>query len=109
MVQLSTPFFALAILVTSCLGSPIAIRDVATVEADLAKVQTQIQTLDKDINAFPDSGGSLVQALVRSHASCSSFYALIRYSFAQGIHTDATNLETSLNQATTDTKVRAIL
>ena len=66
MVQLSSSFFTLAVFVTSCLAGPLVGRDAATVEADLVKVQGQIQTLDNDINAFPDSGGSIVQALVRA-------------------------------------------
>ncbi|KAF9259729.1 hypothetical protein L218DRAFT_812563, partial [Marasmius fiardii PR-910] len=57
-------------------------RTVAQVEADIATISSQINTLDTDINSFPNSGGSLIQALA--------------------IHTAATNLVSSINKGTTD-------
>ncbi|KAJ7027979.1 hydrophobic surface binding protein [Mycena alexandri] len=65
------------------LASPVK-RTVAQVEADIASISSQVTTLDNAINAFPATGGSLTAALA--------------------IHTDATNLETTLNKGTTDVK-----
>ncbi|KAJ7151222.1 hydrophobic surface binding protein [Mycena filopes] len=59
-------------------------RTVAQVEADIASISTQVTTLDNDIKAFPNTGGSLAAALA--------------------IHSAATSLETSINQGTTDVK-----
>ncbi|KAJ7152048.1 hydrophobic surface binding protein [Mycena filopes] len=64
-------------------------RDVAKVEADIATITTQVTTLDNAIEAFPLTGGSLVNAL--------------------GIHTDATSLITTLNGATTDATANGAL
>jgi hypothetical protein len=52
------------------LASAVAIALCATVDdvlADLANVQTQVTALDNAVNAFPDTGGSLNDALVCSH------------------------------------------
>ncbi|KAJ7362334.1 hydrophobic surface binding protein [Mycena albidolilacea] len=57
-------------------------RDAATVEADIAKISTQVTTLDNAIEAYPLTGGTLLNALT--------------------IHTDATTLITTLNGAVTD-------
>ncbi|KAJ7209810.1 hydrophobic surface binding protein A-domain-containing protein, partial [Mycena haematopus] len=57
-------------------------RDPATVEADIVTISSQVTTLDNAIEAFPLTGGSLLNAL--------------------GIHTDATNLVTTLNNAIVD-------
>ncbi|KAI0321396.1 hydrophobic surface binding protein [Amylostereum chailletii] len=58
-------------------------RDATTVESDIASISSQVSTLDAAITAFPSTGGSLVNALA--------------------IHTDATNLDTTVKSATTDT------
>ncbi|KAJ7051307.1 hydrophobic surface binding protein [Mycena amicta] len=60
----------------------VAKRDAATVEADIATITTKVTTLDNAIEAFPLTGGSLVNALA--------------------IHSDATSLITTLNTATSD-------
>ncbi|KAJ6608285.1 hydrophobic surface binding protein A-domain-containing protein [Mycena sp. CBHHK59/15] len=80
MVQLSHFFVALSLLSVG-FSSP-AKRTVAQVESDIASISTQVTTLDNAIKAFPATGGTLLQALT--------------------IHTDATSLDTTLNQATTD-------
>ncbi|KAJ7917166.1 hydrophobic surface binding protein [Mycena leptocephala] len=73
----------LAVLSVAAVGLALSVkRDAATVEADISKISTQVTTLDNAIEAFPLTGGSLVNALA--------------------IHTDATNLITTLNGAVTD-------
>ncbi|KAK7445737.1 hypothetical protein VKT23_014732 [Stygiomarasmius scandens] len=74
-------FAILASVAALALASPFK-RTVAQVETDLRNIATQVTTLDNNINAFPNSGGSLTQALA--------------------IHTAAQNLLTSVNSATTD-------
>ncbi|KAK7061392.1 hydrophobic surface binding protein [Favolaschia claudopus] len=72
-----------AILSVAAVGLALTVkRDAATVEADVAKISAQVTTLDNAIVAFPQTGGSLVNALA--------------------IHTDATNLITTLNGAVVD-------
>jgi len=73
---------AFALLATTALAA-ITKRTVAAIEADLNTITTDVKKLDTDINAFPDTGGSLLAALA--------------------IHTDATTLESDLNKATNDT------
>ncbi|KAF8960436.1 hydrophobic surface binding protein [Flammula alnicola] len=55
---------------------------VADIETDIASIASQTTTLDNAINAFPATGGSLVNALA--------------------IHTDAVNLGTAIDKGTTD-------
>ncbi|KAF9491733.1 hydrophobic surface binding protein [Pleurotus eryngii] len=75
-------FFALAaFLVGSAVSSPTK-RTVAQVESDIASISTQVTTLDNAITAFPNSGGSLANALA--------------------IHTDATNLISTIGTTTSD-------
>jgi len=57
-MQLKSLIF-LASNIAFCWGA-----DVPGVEGDLANILSQINTLDSSIVAFPDSGGSLVNALV---------------------------------------------
>lgn len=52
---------------------------------DLTTVKSTLVTLDNDITAFPDSGGSLEQAL--------------------GIHTDATAVKDAIDNTTPDAVV----
>ncbi|KAF5366724.1 hypothetical protein D9758_006438 [Tetrapyrgos nigripes] len=80
-------FLALAALALVA-ASPVEKRTVAQVEADLRNIATQVTTLDNSINAFPNTGGSLVQALA--------------------IHTSSTNLVPVVNSATTDVQVHFI-
>jgi hypothetical protein len=55
----------LAVLSVAAVGLALSVkRDAATVEADIAKISTQVTTLDNAIEAFPLTGGSLVNALV---------------------------------------------
>jgi hypothetical protein len=49
----------IASVITIALGS--TVQDVLN---DLANLQASVTTLDNDINAFPDTGGDLLQALV---------------------------------------------
>ncbi len=62
MVQLSS-FFAALTVVTAVCSAPTK-RTVAQVEADIATISTQVTALDNAITAFPDTGGSLINALV---------------------------------------------
>ncbi|PPR05308.1 hypothetical protein CVT26_011567 [Gymnopilus dilepis] len=55
---------------------------VADVEADLQNIATQTTTLDNAINAFPNTGGSLLNALA--------------------IHNDAVNLGSAIDKGTSD-------
>ncbi|KAJ6576064.1 hydrophobic surface binding protein [Mycena vulgaris] len=87
MVQI-TRFLSLSVCVAVGLALTVK-RDVALVKADIAKITTQVTTLDNAIEAFPLTGGSLVNALA--------------------IHTDATSLITTLNTATTDTTANGAL
>ncbi|KAF8489926.1 hydrophobic surface binding protein [Gautieria morchelliformis] len=77
-------FSALVVLIYSLAASasPFNKRTVAQVEADIATINSQVTTLDSAINSFPDSGGSLTQALA--------------------IHTDSVNLVSAIAQGTTD-------
>ncbi|KIY67633.1 hydrophobic surface binding protein [Cylindrobasidium torrendii FP15055 ss-10] len=70
-------------LATLGFASPVK-RDVATVEADIANIDTQVTALQASIDAFPATGGTLVNALA--------------------IHTSATNLISTIDGATADTK-----
>ncbi|KAF5366771.1 hypothetical protein D9758_006496 [Tetrapyrgos nigripes] len=63
-------------------ASPLDQRTVAQVETDLTNVGSQATTFDNNINALPNSGGNLVQALA--------------------IHSSAQSLVISLNTATKD-------
>ncbi|KAJ7259164.1 hydrophobic surface binding protein [Mycena haematopus] len=64
-------------------------RDAATIEADIATISSEVTTLDNAVEAFPLTGGSLLNAL--------------------NIHTDATTLITTLNKAVTDVSATAPL
>jgi len=58
-------------------------RDAATVESDISAISAQVTKLNDDITTFSSNPTSLADALA--------------------IHTDATQLETIINTATTDT------
>ncbi|KAF5324078.1 hypothetical protein D9619_011222 [Psilocybe cf. subviscida] len=84
MVQLSAFFITLltaASLAATCTAS-IVRRTVAQVEADIATIGKQLNSLDASIKAFPTSGGTLPQAL--------------------SVHTDAVAVVGALKTATTD-------
>ncbi|THH14455.1 hypothetical protein EW146_g5883 [Bondarzewia mesenterica] len=72
--------------VLAALASPLSKRTAAQVEYDISNIDNQVNVLNTAIEAFPDSGGSLVDALA--------------------IHTGATYLETAINSATSDTQAR---
>ncbi|KAJ7096650.1 hydrophobic surface binding protein [Mycena belliarum] len=80
MVQLSRLLFSFSLL-AAAVTTPVK-RTVAQVEADIASISAQVTTLDNAIKAFPNTGGSLAAALA--------------------IHTDATTLESTLTQGTSD-------
>ncbi|KAJ7433195.1 hydrophobic surface binding protein [Mycena latifolia] len=80
MVRFPRLLFSFSLL-TAAFTTPVK-RTVAQIEADIAAISTQVSALDTSINAFPNTGGSLVAAL--------------------GIHSAATALESTLNQAPTD-------
>ncbi|ESK86092.1 antigenic cell wall [Moniliophthora roreri MCA 2997] len=61
MVQIFSSFVFL-LSATAAFAGPVK-RDVATVKADIATITTQTTALNNAIQAFPDSGGSLVAAL----------------------------------------------
>ncbi|KAJ7096649.1 hydrophobic surface binding protein [Mycena belliarum] len=80
MVQLSRLLFSISLLAVA-FTAPVK-RTVAQVEADISSISAQVTTLDNSIKAFPNTGGSLVSALL--------------------IHTDATTLESTLSKGTSD-------
>ncbi|KAH8831853.1 hydrophobic surface binding protein, partial [Flagelloscypha sp. PMI_526] len=59
-------------------------RDLAALQADIVSITTLVNKLDTDINAFPNTGGTVAGALA--------------------IHTDAVNVENAVNKGTTDAK-----
>ncbi|KAJ7797771.1 hydrophobic surface binding protein [Mycena leptocephala] len=80
MVQLSS-FLVSLLLLAASVANPLK-RTVAQIEADIATITTQVSTLHSAVQAFPATG--LAGAL--------------------GIHSDATALETTVNQAAVDLK-----
>jgi len=85
MVAFSARAFFVATLVAAVSAGTISFkRSAATIEADIAKISTQVNSLDSSINAFPTTGGTLFQALA--------------------INTAASKLVTAIKSATTDTK-----
>ncbi|KAL0577781.1 hypothetical protein V5O48_004209 [Marasmius crinis-equi] len=74
-------FFTVLTLAALALATPLK-RTVAQVEADIAQISSQVNALDSSINAFPNSGGTLAQALA--------------------IHNSATTLVTTIQKGTTD-------
>ncbi|KAF9459838.1 hydrophobic surface binding protein [Collybia nuda] len=65
----------------------LAVSGLATVDqvkTDITTISSQLQKLDASISAFPNTGGTLSQALV--------------------IHSNAVNLKSSIDQGTTDVK-----
>ncbi|ETW76169.1 hypothetical protein HETIRDRAFT_27192, partial [Heterobasidion irregulare TC 32-1] len=83
MVRISSALLVLPFIFGS-LASPLLRRTVAQVESDITGISTQVDALNTAIQAFPTSGGNLVDAL--------------------GIHTDATNLASAVTTATSDTQ-----
>ncbi|KAJ6503867.1 hydrophobic surface binding protein [Mycena sanguinolenta] len=80
----------LSVLSVAAVGLALSVkRDPATIESDIATVSSQVTTLDTAIDSFPATGGTLLQALT--------------------IHTDATNLVTTLNKAVTDVEATSTL
>lgn len=64
MIYFAAKLFLLASLAVSSITSPIHKRDFAQVTADITAISDQVTVLDNDINAFPDTGGTLTQAFV---------------------------------------------
>ena|ERR1700733_13622274 len=65
MVRLATPLVLLTSIIVSTFAVPLASRDIPTVKSDIQSIKTAVIALDNSINKFPDSGGSLADALVR--------------------------------------------
>ncbi len=63
MVQIPTRLLLLISVVTAS-SALVTKRTVAQVESDITNIATQVNTLDSSIKAFPDTGGSLISALV---------------------------------------------
>ncbi|KAH9478054.1 hypothetical protein JR316_0010291 [Psilocybe cubensis] len=76
-MKFQSSFFVLASLLSVGLATT-----TADVEADIASITSQTKALDAAIIAFPNTGGSLVNALA--------------------IHTDAVNLGSAIDKGTTD-------
>lgn len=76
MVQITSKFLVLGALFATTYAVSLPKRDVAKVETDIASISTQVTSLDTTVNAFPDTGGSITAALVRS--SC--LYSFKKYS-----------------------------
>jgi hypothetical protein len=100
MVQLSS-FLVSLLLLAASVANPLK-RTVAQIEADIATITTQVTTLHSAVQAFPASGstGALVFVVNQLH-----HIGLISPAVLQGIHSDATALETTVNQAAVDLKV----
>jgi hypothetical protein len=84
-----TSFFVVALSAASALASPHAKRTTAKILSDLSTISSQTTTLDNAILAFPNSGGTLVQALA--------------------IHTDAVTLTNTVTSSTNDVKATPAL
>ncbi|KZP17221.1 hypothetical protein FIBSPDRAFT_1047028 [Athelia psychrophila] len=69
MVQITSKFLALGIMILGASARSLSKRDVAKVESDIAAISTQVTSLDTAINAFPNTGGSLNAALAINTAS----------------------------------------
>ncbi|KDR66234.1 hypothetical protein GALMADRAFT_81133 [Galerina marginata CBS 339.88] len=81
MVQIAAPFVFLISVISVGIATPLR-RTVDQVQADIATISTKVTALDKAINAFPLTGGSLIAAL--------------------GIHNSAVTLIGTLKTATAD-------
>jgi len=113
MVQFCTlfvPLFASLAIVAPIYAAPrppgtllLNPRDFATIEADLATLDTQVTALDTSINAFPNTGGTIFQALVSYRITCPSCCLSQQI---QAIHEDAQTLAASLATATAEVNVR---
>ena len=103
MVRIASALLVLPFIFGS-LASPLLRRTVAQVESDITGISTQVDALNTAIQAFPTSGGSLVDALVRLTYLPFQSVALDDSS-TQGIHSDATNLASAVTTATSDTQV----
>ncbi|KAF7350153.1 Hydrophobic surface binding protein [Mycena venus] len=85
----------LTVLSVAAVGLALTVkRDAATVEADIAKISSQVTTLDNAIEAYPPHRWNSCQC--SGMPFCDDCHA---------IHTDATNLITTLNGAVTDVTV----
>ncbi|KAF7974267.1 hypothetical protein HWV62_13056 [Athelia sp. TMB] len=82
MVQVASKFLVFGAMFATTYALSLPKRDITQVEADIASISTQVTSLDTAVNAFPDTGGSLTQALA--------------------INTASKNLTTTIASATTD-------
>uniref|UniRef100_A0A0W0GE37 Putative hydrophobic surface binding protein n=1 Tax=Moniliophthora roreri TaxID=221103 RepID=A0A0W0GE37_MONRR len=82
MVQLS--ILSLCLFAAAAFATPVK-RTVAQVEADIATMSSQVTSLNNQIQAFPNSGGSLTNALAIFNAAAA--------------------LDRSITQGTTDVQV----
>ncbi|KIK67846.1 hypothetical protein GYMLUDRAFT_36629 [Collybiopsis luxurians FD-317 M1] len=82
-------------------------RQLASVQADLANIASQVTALDNDLKAFPTSGGSLVSALVGLSLNPVTCHDILIPSF-QAIHAQATSLASALGTAATHAAVRVL-
>lgn len=64
MVQIASKFLVLSVLFAATYAVSLPKRDVTQVETDIASISTQVTSLDTVVNAFPDTGGSITDALV---------------------------------------------
>ncbi|KIK67847.1 hypothetical protein GYMLUDRAFT_36630 [Collybiopsis luxurians FD-317 M1] len=80
MIRLTVLATILSIATAGFAATPVK-RQLASVQADLANIASQVTALDNDLKAFPTSGGSLLSALA--------------------IHAQATSLASALGTAAT--------
>ena len=102
-MRFSTIFVTFALGLSS-VASPLK-RDAATVESDLTNIDNQVKSLDSSITAFPDSGGSLLNALVNSSPQIFRLFLTVY----KAIHTAATSLDSTIKSATSDATVSSLL
>jgi hypothetical protein len=99
-----TTIFTFFLVFTAVFATPVK-RTVAQVEADIATISSQVTSLNNNIQSFPNSGGSLVNALVGVLYS-PVFRTRRNHSlFKKAIHNAAVALESSITKGTTDVQV----
>ncbi|KAJ7587078.1 hydrophobic surface binding protein [Mycena floridula] len=78
-------FTVLLSLVVAALAVPTK-RDVATVKSDITTISTQTTSLDGLVNAYPNTGGTLLAALT-IHTSATTLLATVKKSTADTLAT----------------------
>lgn len=99
-MRVSSTLFFLASLAVSGFAT------VAQIKADIATITTQLHTLDTSITNFPTTGGTLAQALVRRTILKHWGFTKLMRVLCKAIHTNSVTLGKSIDQGTTDVKVR---